>query len=90
MIGALLILLVFTLFASGGVDGIYAGLKDTDVNLVRLFPTDLAWGFIPFFLGWLVAGFGGVGQPHIVVRGDGDRFRQTIWAKREIYGLFAV
>jgi len=68
MIAALLILLVFTLFASGGVDGIYAGLKDTDVNLVRLFPTDLAWGFIPFFLGWLVAGFGGVGQPHIVVR----------------------
>jgi len=68
MIGALLMLLVYTLLATGGVSEIYSGLQQTDANLVRLFPTDLKWGFMPFFLGWLVAGFGGVGQPHIVVR----------------------
>ena len=68
MIAALLILLVVTISAGGGVSGIYASLGDIDTNLVKLFPTDLAWGFVPFFVGWLVAGFGAVGQPHIVVR----------------------
>ena len=68
MIAALLILLVVTISAGGGVNGIYANLGDIDPNLVKLFPTDLAWGFVPFFVGWLVAGFGSVGQPHIVVR----------------------
>ncbi|MBE9045748.1 sodium/proline symporter [Pleurocapsales cyanobacterium LEGE 10410] len=68
MIGALLMLLVVTISASGGVDDIYTNLSQIDANLVRLFPLDLPWGFLPFFIGWLVAGFGAVGQPHIVVR----------------------
>ena len=68
MIVALLMLLVVTIDVSGGAGEIYANLGDIDANLVRLFPTDLAWGFVPFFVGWLVAGFGAVGQPHIVVR----------------------
>lgn len=68
MIAALLILLVVTISAGGGFGGIYANLGDLDPNLVKLFPTDLPWGFVPFFVGWLVAGFGAVGQPHIVVR----------------------
>ena len=68
MIGALLLLLVYTIIAGGGASNIFQNLGQIDSNLVRLFPTDLDWGFMPFFLGWLVAGFGGVGQPHIVVR----------------------
>ena len=68
MIGALLMLLVFTIIAGGGAGNIFKDLGQIDTNLVRLFPTDLDWGFMPFFLGWLVAGFGAVGQPHIVVR----------------------
>ncbi|MEL7011342.1 MAG: sodium/proline symporter [Cyanobacteria bacterium J06588_4] len=68
MIGALLMLLVVTLFASGGVGDIFSNLSEIDPDLVELFPSNLAWGFMPFFLGWLVAGFGAVGQPHIVVR----------------------
>ncbi|MEO0928109.1 MAG: sodium/proline symporter [Cyanobacteria bacterium J06643_13] len=68
MIGALLMLLVVTLFASGGVGDIFSNLSGIDPDLVELFPSNLAWGFMPFFLGWLVAGFGAVGQPHIVVR----------------------
>ena len=68
MIGALLLLLVSTIIAGDGVENIYGNLEQIDTNLVSLFPTDLAWGFIPFFIGWLVAGFGVVGQPHIVVR----------------------
>ena len=68
MIGALLILVVTTFVAGGGIDNIFTNLGDIDRNLVRLLPSDLAWGFFPFLIGWLVAGFGAVGQPHIVVR----------------------
>ena len=68
MIAALLILLVVCLSVTGGFGDIYDSLGQIEPNLVRLFPSDLAWGFMPFFLGWLVAGFGAVGQPHIVVR----------------------
>ena len=68
MIGALLLLFVFTIIAGGGVGNLYTNLGEIDTNLVSLFPSDLAWGFLPFFIGWLVAGFGAVGQPHIVVR----------------------
>ena len=68
MIGALLILLAVSLSVSGGVGNIYTNLRQIDANLVRLFPTNLAWGIMPFFIGWLAAGFGAVGQPHIVVR----------------------
>ena len=68
MIGALLLLFVYTIIAGGGVGNLYTNLGQIDINLVSLFPSNLAWGFFPFFIGWLVAGFGAVGQPHIVVR----------------------
>ncbi|WP_036482400.1 sodium/proline symporter [Myxosarcina sp. GI1] len=68
MIAALLILFVVTIVEGGGVANIYSNLGQIDANLVSLFPSDLAWGFLPFFIGWLIAGFGAVGQPHILVR----------------------
>ena len=68
MILALAILLVTVILAGGGVGNLYSDLGQIDPNLVRLFPSNLAWGFVPFLLGWIVAGFGVVGQPHILVR----------------------
>lgn len=68
MIGALLLLFFVTISVGGGVGNIFSDLEQIDPNLMALFPSDLAWGFLPFFIGWLVAGFGAVGQPHIVVR----------------------
>lgn len=68
MIGALLVLLVVAIDAASGVGNILSELGNADSSLVALFPPDLGWGFWPFFVGWIVAGFGGVGQPHIVVR----------------------
>ena len=68
MIVALLLLLVTSISVGGGVNSLYSDLQQIDSNLVTLFPDNLVWGFIPFFLGWLIAGFGVVGQPHILVR----------------------
>ncbi|MGF1540801.1 MAG: sodium/proline symporter [Pleurocapsa sp.] len=68
MIVSLLLLLGVTISAAGGIGNLYLNLRAIDTSLVSLFSAELPWGFLPFFLGWLVAGFGVVGQPHIVVR----------------------
>ncbi|MGD1897172.1 MAG: sodium/proline symporter [Phormidesmis sp.] len=68
MIGALLVLSVVTYGATSGFNNLFAELSNADSSLVALFPPELGWGFLPFFVGWLIAGFGAVGQPHIVVR----------------------
>ena len=68
MIFSLLLLWGTLLSHSGGIDNIWTQLEEIDSNLVQVFPSNLAWGFIAFFVGWLVAGFGVVGQPHILTR----------------------
>lgn len=45
-----------------------ASLQNIDPNLLHWTPTDASLGLIPYALGWFVAGFGGIGQPHIIIR----------------------
>ena len=68
MIGSLLMLLVVSIAKCGGFNGLWTQLAQIDPNLVNLSPANLPLGFIPYFIGWMVAGFGVVGQPHIMVR----------------------
>jgi len=68
MIVSLVLLLVSLLVNGGGIAPIWQQLGAIDSNLVKLFPSNLAWGFMAFFGGWLIAGFGAVGQPHILTR----------------------
>ncbi len=68
MIGSLLMLLVVSIAKCGGFNGLWTQLAQIDPALVNLSPANLPLGFIPYFIGWMVAGFGVVGQPHIMVR----------------------
>ncbi|MGF1489270.1 MAG: sodium/proline symporter [Prochloraceae cyanobacterium] len=68
MIASLLLLLVVAVANCGGFGQLWTQLGKIDPSLVDLSPSSLRWGFFPFFLGWIVAGFGVVGQPHILVR----------------------
>ena len=90
MMGALLLLLVATLRAGGGVGELFSNLGQIDPNLTALFPKDLAWGFVPFFLGWLVAGFGTVGQPHILVRAMALDSADNMGKARDIKAICSV
>ncbi len=93
MIGALLLLLITTIVAGGGVSNLYTDLREIDINLVSLFPSNLTWGFMPFFIGWLVAGFGVVGQPHILVRAMAVDNADNVGQARDIKticGLFTA
>ncbi|EAZ92614.1 sodium/proline symporter [Crocosphaera chwakensis] len=68
MFGSLLILLAIAIIKCGGFSTLWASLNQIDPNLTNFSPQSLPLGFIPFLIGWIVAGFGVVGQPHIMVR----------------------
>ncbi|NEO41342.1 MAG: sodium/proline symporter [Moorea sp. SIOASIH] len=68
MIGSLLLLLVVAVAGCGGVGQLWQSLAAIDPALINWNSSQQPWGFAPFFIGWVVAGFGVVGQPHIMVR----------------------
>ena len=68
MLGSLLLLLVVAVVNCGGVGNLWQSLAAIDPALLDWNSRSLPWGFMPFFIGWIVAGFGVVGQPHIMVR----------------------
>lgn len=68
MIGSLLLVVIVAIASCGGPGGMWMKLREIDPNLVSLTPSNLKWGFLPFLLGWIGAGFGVVGQPHIVIQ----------------------
>lgn len=68
MIGSLLLLLSVAITDCGGFGQLWTRLGAIDAKLINLSPSNLPLGFLPFFIGWIVAGFGVVGQPHILVR----------------------
>ncbi|MGK7918311.1 MAG: sodium/proline symporter [Prochloraceae cyanobacterium] len=68
MVGSLLVLLVVAVASYGGIDKIWQSLAAIDPALIDWNPRNQPLGFVPFLIGWIVAGFGVVGQPHIMVR----------------------
>ncbi|MDJ0796510.1 MAG: sodium/proline symporter [Calothrix sp. MO_167.B12] len=68
MVGSLLMLLVVAVASCGGTGQLWQSLATIDPALIDWNSSQQPWGFLPFFIGWIVAGFGVVGQPHIMVR----------------------
>ncbi len=69
MIVSLLLLLIVAVIHCGGISKIWQSLAAIDPALINWNSEQQPWGFAPFFIGWIVAGFGVVGQPQILVRG---------------------
>ena len=69
MLVSLLLLLIVAVVHCGGISKIWQSLAAIDPALINWNSEQQPWGFAPFFIGWIVAGFGVVGQPQILVRG---------------------
>lgn len=50
------------------LSGLASSLAAIDPRLLEWTPSDATLGLAPYAFGWFIAGFGGVGQPHIIVR----------------------
>ncbi|QBR84484.1 sodium/proline symporter [Legionella israelensis] len=72
MILAMAILFFVSLYDIGGFRLFIEKLQQVSPTYFSLFPPDLFlgsfWGPFLFVIGWLFAGFGVVGQPHIMIR----------------------
>ncbi len=54
-------------------------------SLLHWTPTDASLGLLPYALGWFIAGFGGVGQPHMIVRAMTVSSPEAIGTMRRVY-----
>lgn len=72
MIAAMALLLIVSVIEVGGIALFITNLNNVSDTYMNLFPTDLAFGGVTgpmlFVIGWMFAGFGVIGQPHIMVR----------------------
>ncbi len=72
MFVAMAMMLYITLDTLGGFSGVGDRLMQIDSSYLSLVPQNLSqgplFGGLAFFLGWLFAGYGVAGQPHIMVR----------------------
>lgn len=71
MLTGMLIMLWITVTRFGGVEASWEALNGVSDTFMNVFPPDLAFGAAGpalFVIGWMFAGFGVIGQPHIMVR----------------------
>jgi len=68
MLVSLIVLVIVGLSHVGGYSELWTKLAAIDENLVRVIPENLKFGFLLYFLGWLFAGMGVLGQSHVMVR----------------------
>ena len=71
MLTGMLVMVWITVSKFGGIDASVEALNDVSATYMNLFPPDLAFGAAGpalFVIGWMFAGFGVIGQPHVMVR----------------------
>lgn len=68
MLVAMALLVAVAAVEAGGLGDMWATLEATDPKLVDWDGDVPLHLFIPFVLGWVFAGFGAVGQPHVMIR----------------------
>jgi sodium/proline symporter len=93
MFAAIVILLVVVVVELGGPGATLARLEAIDPALLEWFPAK-THGFALFMAGWIFAGFGVVGQPHVMIRAMSINSPESVGQARRIYmtwnALFAA
>ena len=90
MILSMLTLVTISVLAIGGPGALWSALRGINPALLSLAPPNLQFGLLPFALSWLLAGFGVIGQPHIMRRIMAiDSFENVIKA-RNVYTLLYI
>ena len=69
---------------------IISQLKNIDRHLIEWTPSDATLGLPLYALGWFLAGFGGIGQPHIIIRAMTLDHPQNIATMRRTYFVWYV
>ncbi|MGD1902408.1 MAG: sodium/proline symporter [Geitlerinemataceae cyanobacterium] len=87
---AMFAMVAVTVVACGGFGGLWQQLGDIDPALTSFMPQDTQYGFGLYLLGWLFAGVGVTGQPHIMVRAMAVDDAKNMGITRNIYAVSYV
>jgi sodium/proline symporter len=90
MIGAMLLIMIAGYYDVGGPQALLANLAAQESQLVDWFPEDLAFGAAAFVLGYVFAGLGTIGQPHLMTRLISIESVEAIKRARIYYFLWYV
>jgi sodium/proline symporter len=85
MLVSMAILLGACTLQVGGLSSLYEALQSVDPALVSIVPQGLAWGFGLYLMGFVFAGVGTIGQPHILVRFMAIDETKSLAKARNIY-----
>jgi sodium/proline symporter len=91
MLAAMLTMVFVGLMQLHGIDGFYLALQQVSPTYLDWFPAMEGWSPLLFVLGWIFAGFGVAGQPHIVIRYISlDRPESIVRMRYYYYGWFVL
>ena len=90
MILAMVMILVAGYLDIGGWQPLMGNLKAQDPALVNWFPENPAFGIIPYILGFMFAGYGATGQPHLMTRLMAIKSVEAIKRERFYYFLWYI
>ena len=85
MVGAIFLLALVGVAEADGFAALWQKLEAIDPQLISIAPANARFGIGLFILGWFGAGFGAVGQPHIMVRMMASRSPEDLRLARHIY-----
>ncbi len=94
MLAAMLLMFVMGIFTIGGIQEFSNQLSEIDTHYMDIFPQDLQYGAFLFVLGWIFAGIGVIGQPHIMVRfmamDNPEHITRVRWYYYSWYSVFSI
>lgn len=94
MFGAMLLMLAVAVMDTGGLNEFSTQLYDVSPEYMNWFPTDLQYGALLFVVGWVFAGVGVIGQPHVMVRfmamDEPESMNRVRWYYYSWYSVFSV
>lgn len=97
MIFSIFLMLAIGLASAGGLGASVDAIRAADPALLTLWPQDTAHGAALFIIGWIFAGMGVIGQPHVMVRfmamEDPDhmpRIRAYYYSWYTVFSMMAV
>ncbi len=82
------LLLVVTTNHAGGWGAMWEALTAMDPRFVSVWPEAPKFGLALFIVGWMFAGFGVVGQPHIMVRAMSIDSADNMGTARRVYVFY--